>query len=214
MKIGSGSEVLLRRLFIPIYQVVDAARYAGTPPALVSLWRKGRLSPAQREAPLSYLQLVEFAMVAAIRREGISLQRIRKVRELLRQRLGCELPFATWRFFDEGKHILMEHCDELPSFGRWSWRTRVGESPGARLWESGSHNLSTMATGQSDGTRLAWILLWSSIPLWRSAHPRLAAFRPGCFGSATVQERVSSSSLRISTSRSSRSKRHCSLKES
>lgn len=136
MKIGSGSEVLLRRLLIPIYQVVDAARYAGTPPALVSLWRKGRLSPAQREAPLSYLQLVEFAMVAAIRREGISLQRIRKVRELLRQRLGCELPFATWRFFDEGKHILMEHCDELPELrslvvadksGRIAWSKIVGE---------------------------------------------------------------------------------------
>jgi hypothetical protein len=57
-----------RRLFIPNYQVGEAARYAGIDPQTVAAWHKRMLSKREKRAELSYLQLIELAVVAAARK--------------------------------------------------------------------------------------------------------------------------------------------------
>lgn len=109
-----GVEPWRRRLYLPAYSVSDAARYAGVPIQTVAYWhyRGGNLGPVlpgkERGKPLSYLELVEVAFVAAFRRLGVSLQRIRRAREYVATNFKSEYPFAENRFKTEGHHVLFE----------------------------------------------------------------------------------------------------------
>lgn len=53
------AELWKRRLFVPNYQVREAARYAQVSPATVAAWHKRMLSDKDKNAELSYLQLIE-----------------------------------------------------------------------------------------------------------------------------------------------------------
>jgi len=139
-----GAEPWRRRLFLPAYQVVDAARYAKTTPQTVSYWHFGgpRVGPAlpgrEHRRPLSYLELVEAAFVATFRTLGVSLQRIRKAREYAAQTLNSEFPFAEYRWLTEGQHMLLDLWENEADFeakqlivgdvhGQVAWQNMVGE---------------------------------------------------------------------------------------
>lgn len=111
-----SSEPWRRRLYLPNYQIGEASRYAQISPQTVAAWHKvtaGRngatLSLKEKRAALSYMQLIEVAVVAAIRRVGISLKKIRDAREYVSKQLHAEYPFAQYRFKTEGKHLLMDY---------------------------------------------------------------------------------------------------------
>jgi uncharacterized protein (DUF433 family) len=96
-----------RRLFLPNYQVQEAAKYAQIAPQTVVQWQKGAagpaLAPRERRTALSYMQLIEVAVVAALRKEGVPLKRVRDAREYLERTLKSEFPFAEYRFKSDGK---------------------------------------------------------------------------------------------------------------
>lgn len=102
-----------RRLYLPAYQVSDAARYARTSPQTVANWhyRNGDSVPVlpgkERRRPLSYLQLVEVAVVAVFRQFAVPLQSIRRAREYMAQNFNAEHPFAEYKFKTDGYHLLM-----------------------------------------------------------------------------------------------------------
>src|SRR5207249_4692428 len=62
-----------RRLFLPHYQVQEAAKYADIDAGTVIRWQKSAMgeaiAPRQRRVALSYMQLIELAVVAALRKE-------------------------------------------------------------------------------------------------------------------------------------------------
>lgn len=133
-----------RRLFLPAYAVVDAARYAKTTPQTVSYWHFGgpSVGPAlpgrEHRRSLSYLELVEAAFVATFRALGVSLQRIRKAREYAAQTLTSEFPFAEYRWLTEGHHMLLDLWKNESEFeakqliigdgnGQVAWQNMVGE---------------------------------------------------------------------------------------
>lgn len=139
-----GLEPWRRRIFLPAYAVVDAARYAKTTAETVAYWHFGGagLGPAlpsrEHRRPLSYLELVEVAFVATFRTLGVSLQRIRKAREYAAQTLNSEFPFAEYRWLTEGKHMLLDlwKFDDDSAFkrlivgdayGQIAWQDMVGE---------------------------------------------------------------------------------------
>ena len=109
-----GSEPWRRRLYLPAYQVRDAARYAQTSAQNVRYWhyRGGDLGPAlpglERRKPLSYFQLIELEFVATFRELGISLQRIRRAHDYAVQVLNSEYPFAERRWQTEGRFMLLD----------------------------------------------------------------------------------------------------------
>jgi uncharacterized protein (DUF433 family) len=109
-----GIEPWRRRLLLPAYSVSDTARYVHESPQLIASWHYRETSTGvalpgkEHQKPLSYLQLIEVAVVAAFRQLGLSLQRIRKARQYLAQRFNSEHPFADYKFKTEGYHILLD----------------------------------------------------------------------------------------------------------
>lgn len=104
------------RLYLPAYQVAEAARLARSSQRTIARWRSGEARPGYRMAPvlpgarglLSYLDLVEVAFVADLRRSGIALGRLRRAHAYLRRAFGAEHPFAQFRFKSDGVHVLAE----------------------------------------------------------------------------------------------------------
>lgn len=106
----------LRRLMLPAYRVKDAARYARVSPQTILNWQRTQgdrptISHREDGRSLSYLQLIELAVVAAMREAGVSLAAIRSAREYMAQRLTAEYPFAEHSFKTDGKQILMNLTD-------------------------------------------------------------------------------------------------------
>src|SRR5262249_6284490 len=73
-----------RRLFLPAYQIAEAANYAQISPQTVVTWPKieaALLRERDKRAALNTMQLIEAPVVAAFRKAGVSLNRLRAPRE-------------------------------------------------------------------------------------------------------------------------------------
>lgn len=109
-----SEEAWRRRLYLPSYQVQEAARYAKIAPQTVVQWQKGAAGPTltarETRESLSYMQLIEVAVVAALRREGVPLRRIRDTRGYISKTLQAEYPFAEYRFKTDGRRLFMDHA--------------------------------------------------------------------------------------------------------
>src|SRR5262245_32113704 len=90
------------RLAAPAYQVAEAARYARTTAQTIGNWqrlrgnRRGVISQRQARTPLSYFQLIEVGVVAAMRKSGVRLLKIRQARDYLCEEFGSDFPFAHY----------------------------------------------------------------------------------------------------------------------
>lgn len=105
------SDAWRNRLSIPSYQVGEAARYAKVSPQTVVAWQRdpsGMISSREAGAALSYLQLIEVAVVAAFRKAGVPLKEIRAAKQFLANEFKSEFPFAQYRFKSDGKNLFME----------------------------------------------------------------------------------------------------------
>jgi uncharacterized protein (DUF433 family) len=106
------------RLTVPAYRVFEAARYARTSPQTIGNWeelrgnKRGVVSARDNREGLSYLQLIEVGVVAAMRKSGVSLKKIREAREYLCEEFESDFPFARYRFKTDGKALLMDY-DQL-----------------------------------------------------------------------------------------------------
>jgi uncharacterized protein (DUF433 family) len=100
------------RLSLPAYQVGEAAAYARVSPSTVSAWHKRATSDQSvvggksKGVGLSFHQLIELAVVAEMRREGIKLAEIARAREYFEDTTGLAHPFAQLRFKTDGADIL------------------------------------------------------------------------------------------------------------
>lgn len=116
----------VRRLYLPTYTVSDAARLAQIHRGTVSAWHYGYpsahsgrtprvLSDREPGVPLSYLQLVEVAFVATLRKLGVSLRKIRIARDYLATRVRAQYPFAQLELKTDGTEILKDLGDSETS---------------------------------------------------------------------------------------------------
>lgn len=110
------------RLKLPTYGVAEAARYADIAGQTVRNWQKlgNRPSPLGQRDPgkaLSYLQLIELAVVAAARDSGVPLRAIRETREYMRKEFDADYPFAQYRFKTDGKKLWIDYLDVIGKKG-------------------------------------------------------------------------------------------------
>jgi uncharacterized protein (DUF433 family) len=156
-----GVEPWRRRLLLPSYSVTDAARYVGESPQLIASWhyretQSGVVLPGKEHGrPLSYLQLIEVAVVSIFRQLGVSLQRIRKARQYLAQRFNVEYPFTEYKFKTEGFHILLdlqqfENDEEM--------RLVVADRGGQLAWEEVMENRLLEFDYEDGGVAVKWHL--------------------------------------------------------
>ena len=131
------------RLYLPAYHIKEAARYARVSPRTVTTWHKLRdngkrtLSAKDSGLALSYLQLIEVATIATLRKRGVKLEIIRDFRDYVAHALNSQYPFAEHRFKTDGKRLVMdsEQFDravkgkliEPARGGQLAWREVIGE---------------------------------------------------------------------------------------
>jgi uncharacterized protein (DUF433 family) len=125
-----------KRLFLPTYQLGEAARYAQISSQTVAAWHKieqKMLSQRQTRAKLSYLQLIEIAVVAAFRKANVPLKEIRAARDYIQRQLKSEHPFAEYKFKQYGKSLFTEyeaegrnHLLKANQEGQLAWKEIMG----------------------------------------------------------------------------------------
>jgi len=117
--VGRAEDAWRARLNLPHYQVGEAARYAQVSTATIVSWQAGGGAVSTRETgtELSYLQLIEVAVVAAMRRGGIKLNEIRATRAFMQNKFRSEHPFAEYRFKSDGKSLWLSDKD-IPGIGK------------------------------------------------------------------------------------------------
>jgi uncharacterized protein (DUF433 family) len=109
------TELWRERLTVPAYRVFEAARYARTSHQTIGNWQRirgnhgGAISARDDGEALSYLQLIEVGVVAAMRKSGVALAKIREAREYLRSEFNADYPFAHYRFKTDGKSLFMDY---------------------------------------------------------------------------------------------------------
>lgn len=174
----------LRRLYLPSYQIAEAANYAGVTPQTVAAWHRGEnelLTSRDEKAALSYMQLIELAVVAAFRKTGVPLKNIRATREYAKNHLKKEYPFATYRFKEEARHLYLDSNqlqDVAPGSvvqtdqgGQLAWQTVIG-----RLREFDYED-------EHEGLALKWHVAGRSSPI--IIDPRIAFGTPAVKGTPT-----------------------------
>lgn len=112
-----------RRLTLPAFHIKEAARYADVSPRTVSDWYKLRadgtrtLSEKADGIALSYMQLIEVAAIAALRKAGVKLQLIKDYRDYVAKKLRAEFPFAQYKFKTDGNRLTIESLNCCKSGG-------------------------------------------------------------------------------------------------
>lgn len=121
------------RLYVPFYKVSEAARYSRSSAQTVSRWHKLAVVPErQPRDELNYMQLIEVAVAAAMRKAGVPLGKIKAAREYFANELKSEYPFAEYRFKAVGKDIFLE----LQELDRKAGFNQLLRSGGQHEWRS------------------------------------------------------------------------------
>jgi uncharacterized protein (DUF433 family) len=173
-----NAEPWKRRLFIPNYQVGEAARYANIDPQTVTAWQKRMLSKREKRAELSYLQLIELAVVAAARKAGMKLKDIEAARKYASVKLKSEYPFADREFKTDGKHLLFADA-ELEGGKPDAWVS--ADQGGQLVWKSIIRKLKEFE--YEDGLALRWRVAGPNSPI--VIDPRISFGTPTVRGIAT-----------------------------
>lgn len=160
-------EPWMRRLYLPAYSVRDAARFARVHANTVAYWHYGphdtksipgrpTLKPTlpgkEKRRPLSYLQLIEVAVVATFRKMGVDLKIIREAHDYCAQHLSEEFPFAHYSFATDGVELVLGMADIIPKadinklvvanrYGQLGWKKLIGERFSEFVYE---HDLATL----------------------------------------------------------------------
>lgn len=120
------------RFDVPLYTVAEAARIVGVPATTLSTWAKGYvrrfagrpdvvgaaaityITPARRGDPaLPFVGLAEALVLAAVRRSGVPMQRVRPALEMLEREIGVEHALASRRLYTDGAEILYEYSASM-----------------------------------------------------------------------------------------------------
>ena len=118
------------RFDAPLYTVAEAARYLGVPDSTLRSWVHGYRRPgagrrhvsgdpvltarppvSPRGPVIPFVGLAEGLVLAAMRRSGVPLQRIRPALTRLSEELGLEHALASQRLFTDGAEVLFDYSE-------------------------------------------------------------------------------------------------------
>ena len=104
-------------LGVGLYSLAEASRLVGAPASTISNWTSPEvgLVPRQldpQEKTITFIELMELHFIKLFRKEGVSLQTIRKTSAAAAALFGTEYPFAVKRFDTDGKTVFATLVDE------------------------------------------------------------------------------------------------------
>jgi uncharacterized protein (DUF433 family) len=170
-----------RRLFLPAYQIAEAANYAQISPQTVASWHRVEaelLKEREKRSALNYMQLIEVAVVAAFRKAGVAMKAIRAAREFSAHELKSEFPFAEYRFKENGKHLYLDSTQVSVKKGF----ALQADQAGQLTWEVVIGRLNEFEY-EDHGIVLKWRLAGPSSPI--IIDPRVSFGAPAVKGTAT-----------------------------
>jgi uncharacterized protein (DUF433 family) len=113
---------------VPLYTVAEAARIVDVPPSTLATWAKGyvRRPPGRADvtgAPvvtfvppdrsgdpsIPFVGLAETLVLAAVRRSGVPMQRVRPALLTLQDELGLEHALASKKLYTDGAELLFDY---------------------------------------------------------------------------------------------------------
>jgi uncharacterized protein (DUF433 family) len=117
------------RFDVPLYSVAEAARFLGVANTTFSSWAKGYVRHALGRQPVSsapvlstptsadgasvpFITLAEGMVLAAIRKTGVPMQRIRPALLALQDHLGIEHALASQRLYSDGAEVLFDFAQQ------------------------------------------------------------------------------------------------------
>lgn len=115
----------------PLYTYAQAGRYLGVAPSTFATWArgyerrfpdrdrpvvKGPIITALDDAPpnqprVPFIGLAEGMIVAAFRRRGLPMQRIRPAVKVLKEKIGLDHALASRKLYSDGAEILYDFAD-------------------------------------------------------------------------------------------------------
>jgi uncharacterized protein (DUF433 family) len=170
-----------RRLFLPAYQIAEAAEYAQISPQTVAAWHRIEaelLKQRDKRSALNYMQLIEVAVVAAFRKAGVALSNIRAAREFAAHELKSEFPFAEYRFKENGRHLYLDSTQVSVKKGV----ALQADQAGQLTWEAVIGRLNEFEY-ENHGIVLKWRVAGSSSPI--VIDPRVSFGTPAVRGTPT-----------------------------
>jgi uncharacterized protein (DUF433 family)/DNA-binding transcriptional MerR regulator len=156
------TELWRTRLELPAYRVGEAASYAKISPQTIASWEKtynhkpSVVSRRSKREGLSFLQLIEVAIVAAMRKEGVKIDRIRSARDYFSKTLDSAYPFAQARFKTDGVDILLDF--EGPDSGVLKDRLLVANANGQLIWTEVLQRTLKEFNYDPNGGVIAWLV--------------------------------------------------------
>ncbi|NMN57285.1 uncharacterized protein (DUF433 family) [Xanthobacter sp. SG618] len=146
-------------------------------------WHKvgGRKTLSERDhrAPLSYMQLIEVAVVAAARKGGVKLKDIAAARAYVSKQLKSQFPFAEHRFKMNGRQLLLDYQEFEPKAEKG--RVVLVSEGGQIAWEEILGRLEQFE--YDNGLALRWYLGGRSSPI--VIDPRVSFGAPSVGGIPT-----------------------------
>ena len=119
------------RFHVPLYSVPEAAHYLGVPPSTFSTWVRGYVrrpqgrpmvtgasvvsairSDGAGSATIPFVGLAEGLVLAAIRRTGVPLQRIRPALARLQEELGLKHVLASRALYTDGAEVIYDFAEQ------------------------------------------------------------------------------------------------------
>lgn len=129
----------------PLYIVSDVARLSQASEGQVRRWLRGYATESSRYQPflepslgqsadkltLSFENLIEVALVAALRKKGLTTQAIRRAHREAQREFGSH-PFARYQVYNSGKDIFIEATEYVADSAEYLTTLTRG---GQRAWE-------------------------------------------------------------------------------
>ena len=125
------------RFDVPLYTIGEAARIVDVPSSTLASWAKGYIrrfpdrSEVSGDPVLTYLPtntfrgptipfigLAEGLVLAAIRRSGVPMQRVRPALDELQRQMGIDHALASRRLYTDGAELLFDYAEQNQEAGR------------------------------------------------------------------------------------------------
>ena len=122
-----------KRFDLPLYTVADAARIVDVAPSTLTTWAKGYVrrvpgrpdvvgapvisyipSGQSKEPTIPFVGLAEATVLAAVRRSGVPMQRIRPALDEVQASIGLEHALASQRLHTDGAELMFDYAESRP----------------------------------------------------------------------------------------------------